>query len=264
MLREILPVYKREIKAYFHSPATYVALGLFLAFVGLLHYGSLRWFVTISEQKQMNPNMPALNLMDFVVSPLFGLVHFMMLFVVPILTMRLFSEERRLGTFELLVTCPLRDWSILLGKFFAAATVGLLALALCLIYPIIVQRISEGEGMEWPVIAVSFAGSALVICAFIAFGTFASSVTENQMLAAILTFIGLLSFYLIGRMDLGQGKEWFNVNVGEVLDQISFLSHLENFTKGLVSLTDVSYFILFSAFFLMLTSKILEARRWRV
>lgn len=264
MLKEILPVYKREMKAYFQSPATYVALGLFLAFIGLLHYGSLKWFIGISDQKQMNPNMPPLNLMDLVVTQLFGLVNFLMLFIVPILTMRLFSEEKRLGSFELLVTCPLRDWSILLGKFFAALSIGLLALVLVLTYPLVLQWLAGGEMLEWPVIWVSFLGCSLSIMAFISFGLFASSVTENQMLAAVLTLIGLFGFWLIGRMGLGENLEYFKIKVSEVLEHITIIPHMENFTRGQVSLTDVVYFVLFTAFFLILTSKILEARRWRV
>ncbi len=264
LLNEILPVYKREMKAYAQSPATYVVLGLFMGFVGLMGFhAGLTAFVEFSHRQQQSPEMGTLNLMQFMVSPMFMVVDFMMLFTIPILTMRLFSEEKRLGSFELLVTCPLKDWSILLGKFFAALTVGWIALALTLVYPAALRYLADKGSIEVPVLLVSFLGSALVIAAFVAFGVFASSVTENQMLAAILTFVGLFTFWLVGRMPFGD-KEIWHVQLKDVLSGISIYPHVEGFSKGLINLTDLVYFVLFSAFFLILTSKILEARRWRV
>lgn len=264
MLRsEILPVYKREMKAYLHSPATYVSIGLFLWLVGLLFFASLAYFVEESSG-QVTGQGPTLNLMLMVVQGMFGLIYVLMLFVVPVLTMRLFSEEKRLGSFELLVTCPLRDSSILAGKFLAGLTVSWAALAMTVVYLLVLQAIS-GKGMiEWPAVGVAYLGSALVILAFVSLGVFASSVTENQMLAAILALIGLFAFLLIGDLPLARNAELFGVRVADVLEQISINPHMESFFMGMIRLADVSYFILFSAFFLILTTKILEARRWRV
>jgi ABC-2 type transport system permease protein len=264
MLREILPVYKREMKSYISSPALYVTLALFLGFVGLQFYYLLEIFLKLSQQKMTQPQMPyPINLTEIVISNLFGLINFILLFVAPILTMRLFSEEKRLGTFELLVSCPLRDWSILLGKYLAALSVGLIALILCLIYPLTTQYLSGGQA-ETPVIISCFVGLFFTLAAYIAFGVFASSVTENQMLSAILTFVGLLMFFLIGRMDLAEGKEVFGVQISELLKAICVYTHGDGFIRGAYNLTDLVFFVLFPAFFLMLTSKILEARRWRV
>ncbi|MCX7014404.1 MAG: ABC transporter permease subunit [Candidatus Sumerlaeota bacterium] len=269
MLREICPVYKREMKAYFSSPAIYVALGLFLAFVGLQYHYIIKYFVMVSQQKMMSQEgmyggMPPINLTEIVVGSMFGLINFLMLLVVPIFTMRLFSEEKRLGTFELLVTCPLRDWSILLGKYLAALTVGLITLAFCLVYPITTQYISGGQA-ENSVILVSYLGLVLVVAAYVAFGVFASSVTENQMLSAILTFVGLLSFYLVGRMDYGKGAMLFGkVEWADIFSALCAYTHSEPFSKGMLALPDVAFFLMFTVFFLIITAKILEARRWRV
>ncbi len=270
MLREIMAVYKREIKAYFTSPAIYVVIGLFLAFVGWQFYYLLNFFVNMSDQAQnpqMSMGMPPVNITEIVVRSMFGLISFLLMFIIPMLTMRLFSEEKRLGTFELLVTCPLRDWSILLGKFFAAFTVGFVIWLFCLIYPVITQWVSANQA-ETPVIVVSNIGLLFIIAAYVAFGVFASSLTENQMLSAILTFVGLLVFWIIGRMDMGAGKTWelwgLNVPVDAILGGLCVLTHSENFGRGLLALSDMAFFAFFSIFFLAITAKILEARRWRV
>ena len=264
MLRsELLPIYKREIKAYFQSPATYVAMGLFLAFIALFHTTILKAFIEAST-RQMEQQQGPLNLMDQVVTPLFGILNVMMIFVVPILTMRLFSEEKRLGSFELLVTCPLRDWSILLGKYFAGLTIGWLALAMNLIFLVVLRYLAPEGALEYPVIAAGLLGSALVIASFIAFGVFASSVTENQMLSAMMTLIGLFLLWLLGALNLAVGKEYFGVKIDEMLKSISIFPHLDPFIRGQINLTDTCFFLVFIVFFLVLTSKILEARRWRV
>ncbi len=262
MLREILPIYKREMKSYFTSPALYVAIGLFLAFCGWNFYSTIGIFIQACQQKStagMNSfGMPPLNITDFFIPWMFGLPAFLMMFVVPILTMKLFSEEKRLGTFELLVTCPLRDWSILLGKYLAGFSIAMLMIVLSLWYPLTVQLIS-GWQLESSVLWIAFLGLVLVMATYVAFGVFASSVSENQMLAAILTFVGLLTFYLVGIMNAGGDS-----TLVQVLKAICILTHGDSFTSGMIRLVDLAYFILFISFFLILTSKILEARRWRV
>jgi ABC-2 type transport system permease protein len=188
----------------------------------------------------------------------------MMIFIVPGLTMRLISEEKRLGTFELLVTCPLRDWSILLGKYFAALSAGAVILFLSAAYPLTVQLISGGAA-ENAVILSSYLGMFLVLAAYVAFGTFASSTTDNQMLAAILTFILLLSIYILAFINIGETIKVFGtVTLRQVFDALSPVTHAENFSKGVFSLVNISYFIFFISFFLIVAAKILEARRWRV
>ena len=155
-----------------------------------------------------------------------------------------------------MVTYPLRDWDLLLGKYFAALSVIVVLLAISFIYAIVMMVVGKPEV---PVILSSYLGIFLLSMAYVAYGIFASSVTENQIVAAIITFAGLLLFYLIG--DLASAQSGFLVRL---FSEISVRLHAINFTSGLIETKDIAYFILFTGFFLFLTARILESRRWRV
>jgi ABC-2 type transport system permease protein len=252
------PVYRREIKAYFQSPAIYVVAGLYFAMAGLFFHDILIYFA----QMCMNPNLRSmtgvyeLNLTQFVVRNTFGLLSFLMLFVAPILTMRLIAEEKKSGTFELLVTCPLRDWDLLLGKFLACLSIIGTFIIVCLTYPVVLEILGKPET---PVIASCYLGLFLISASYVSFGLFASSVTENQIVSAIICFAGLLVFYLVG--DLASAESGL---IGSVLDGLSVRLHSMNFTKGVIELRDIAYFVLFTVFFLFLSAKVLQSRHWRV
>ena len=252
------PVFRREIKAYIQSPAIYVVGGLYFAMAGLFFHDILVYFAQLSA----NPNMRSmtgiyeLNLTQFVVRNTFGLLSFLMLFVAPLLTMRLIAEEKKSGTFELLVTCPIRDWDLLLGKFLACLSMVGAFLVVCMTYPIVLEILGQPET---PVIASCYVGLFLISMSYIAFGLFASSVTENQIVSAIICFAGLLTFYVVG--DLASAETGL---VGSVLDAVSIRLHSMNFTKGVIELQDVAYFVLFTLFFLFLSAKVLQSRHWRV
>jgi ABC-2 type transport system permease protein len=170
--------------------------------------------------------------------------------------MRLFSEEKKSGTFELVVTYPLRDWDILIGKYLAAVSVVVLMLIVSFSYAIVMMVIGNPE---IPVILTSYLGIILLAMAYIAYGMFASSLTESQIVAAIMTFAGLFFFFLVG--DLASARTGF---VAEVLDQLSVRIHSMGFTSGIIESKDIAYFLLFTFFFLFLTARVLESRRWRV
>lgn len=253
-----MPIYKKEVKTYLQSPGVYVVAGLFFALAGLFFQDILVFFSQMSINYQMRYRMgfPQLNMTQFVVRNTFSLINFLLLFVVPILTMRLFAEEKKSRTFELLVTYPFRDWELLLGKYFAALSVIVVLLIISFIYAIVMMIVGEPEV---PVILSSYFGIFLLSMAYVAYGIFASSVTENQIVAAIITFAGLLLFYLIG--DLASAQSGFFVRL---FSELSVRLHAINFTSGVIETKDIAYFVLFSVFFLFLTARILESRRWRV
>ena len=253
-----LAVFKREIRQYFQTPGTYVALAFFFLLSGAFFTSIIGDFVDTSVKAQAaavvdNEGQPPLDVTERVITQLFQLLNFVLLFIVPMLTMRLIAEEKRSGTFETLVSTPLGNWDILLGKYFAALATSGILLIVCAIYPAICELYSEPE---WPVIWSCYLGLALIITAYTSFGLFASALTESQIAAAVISFTGLLLFQMIGYLFKAGAA-------GTIAGALSIMRHSENFTKGIISLSDVAFFVLFSVFFLFLTAQILDSRRWR-
>ncbi|NQU41672.1 ABC transporter permease [bacterium] len=253
-----LPVYRRELMQYIQSPGTYVALGFFFILSGAFFLLIVGDFVETSRKVAQGTPLPetevALNVTLRVVGQLFSALNFLMLLVIPILTMRLLAEEKRSGSFELLVTTPLSDLEILVGKYLAVLTVGLAILLVCTVYPAILAIYSAPEA---PVVLTCYLGLFLIIAAYSAFGLFASSLTDSQISAAVLSFVGLLIFQMAHFLFKSGAP-------GRVAAALSIYHHSDPFTKGIVALPDVAYFLLFAVFFLFLTGQVLDARRWRV
>jgi ABC-2 type transport system permease protein len=251
------PIYKRELKASLHSPVIYVLAGVFFFLMSYFTLGMMIEFAGVYSDYNMRQmyGMANMNVTDWIVRGFFGLMNFLMLFMIPLLTMRLFAEERRNRTYDLLVTCPVRDGDILTGKFLAALTIILALLAACFIFPLLLEHYSSPE---WPVVLAGYLGMLLTILAYIAFGIFASSVTENQIISAFLSFAGLLFFYLIG--DVTSSQEGWK---GAVASALSIRQHTLSFAKGVIELKDVFYFCAFTFLFLFLSLEVLKVRRWR-
>ncbi len=251
-------VFKRELRQYLQTPGTYVALAFFLILSGSLFTLIIGDYLTASAQvtsggKPLADTDLPLDPTVRIVTQLFSTLNFLMLFLIPILTMRLISEEKRSGTFELLVSTPLGNWSILLGKYLAALTMGTALLALCGVYPLLCRTFCRPET---PVVFACFLGLFLIIVAYTAFGLFASSLTESQIASAVLSFAGLLLFQMVGWL-------FKSGTLGAVAAGLSIYQHSDSFTRGVVVLNDVLFFILFTIFFLFLTAQSLDARRWR-
>ncbi|MGQ9857700.1 MAG: ABC transporter permease [Thermodesulfobacteriota bacterium] len=252
-----IPIYKKELRSYFTSPVAYVISFLFISIVGVWwFFWDLQRFVIVSMQATQNPYYAeALNVNEIVIRQLFGNLALVMLFGLPLLTMRLFAEERKAGTHELLFTLPLRDWETLLGKFLACLTVFSLMLGLTAIYPITMSLLTNPE--PWPII-VGYLGMLLLGASFISFGIFVSSLTENQIVAAFGTY-GLLLVLLA----MGWSSSFVGPSVAEVLKDLNIFNHLQSFLKGVLDTRDVVFYVLFSYFFLFLTLRSLESKRWR-
>jgi ABC-2 type transport system permease protein len=258
MRLKFYPVYRREMKAYFQSPSLYIIAGLFFALAGLFFHDILVFFANLSMDRNLQNayGQTELNVTQFVVRNTFSLMNFLLIFVIPIITMRLIAEEKKSGTFELLVTTPLRDIDLLLGKYLSCLTILILFCMISLTYPLVTDIVGRPERA---VIATCYLGLLFIAMAYCAFGLFASSVTENQIVAAIICFAGLLIFYLIGDLSAGELGP-----LGSLLSALSLREHSTNFTQGVVDYKDILYFVLFTFFFLFLTARVLEARRWRL
>jgi ABC-2 type transport system permease protein len=252
-----LPIYKKELRSYFSSPVAYVLIFVFLAIVGVWWYfWDLQRYLIISMQAGGNPMYAqALNVNEMVIRSLFGNLALVMLFGLPLLTMRLFAEERKTGTYELLFTLPLRDWETLLGKYLASVTVFGLMLALTGAYPITMALITNPE--PYPIF-IGYLGMFLLGGAFISVGIFISSLTENQIIAAFGTYGVLLVL-----LALGMGGGIVGPTAAEVLRYLNIFQHLQEFLKGVIDTRDVLFYLLFSYFFMFLTLRSLESKRWR-
>lgn len=250
------PVFKKELANFFVSPIAYVVIGCFLLISGFFFWANLSFYSIISLQAMSNPMFAQrINMTDVVIRPLVQNTGVVMLFVIPLLTMRLFSEEKKSGTIELLLTYPISDLGALVGKYVAATVLLLIMLAAmipCLILLFVLGRPEVG-----PLIG-GYLGLFLMGAAFMSLGLFISSLTENQIVAAAISFGAALMFWITSWTANFAGD-----TLGRVIRQVSILEHLENFNKGILALSDVSFFVLFVAGFLFLTSRALETYRWR-
>jgi ABC-2 type transport system permease protein len=229
-------VYRREMAAYFQSPVFYVVAFVFLGIFGYLYYAGVGSYA-----------------IDMVLTPLLHDMSVVMLLVMPLLTMRLFSEERRSGTIELLFTYPLRDAGTLFAKVAAAFSLFALILAAtlpCIVYLGSITKLDPGT------VIASYLGLLLLGAAFQSLGVFASSLTENQIVAAIASFGALLLFWLLGFVQELAGDRG-------LIAYLSIVGHFDAFARGVVDTRDVAYYLLFSAFFLFGTLRVLETTRWR-
>jgi len=254
----VWPIFKKEMRLYFTSPVAYAILLVFTVVMGLFFYLQFSTFAMASMQGMMNPMMAReLNVSDAVMRPLFfnTLSVILFLFLMPVITMRLFAEERRSGTLELLLTYPVRDGAVLAGKYLAALALYVVMLGLTLVYVAMMVYFAR---VEWGALLTLYLGLALMGAAFLAIGTFASSVTENQIVAALITGVILLGFWIVG---------WFSDSVGgaagRVLSHFSIPERMDSLSKGVLDTRDIVYFVNLTALALFLSLKSLEARRWK-
>jgi ABC-2 type transport system permease protein len=251
-----MAVFKRELRAYFTMPIAYAMMGGLLLIVGFLYYLSFHWFLRVSFEAMRNPAMgEGLDLGSMVVGATLGTIGVVSVFTLPLLTMRLWAEEKRTGTAELLLTFPLRESEIVLGKFFAVLAVYALLLLLTGLYPLLTAMFGTLD--PGPIVS-AYLGTLLLGAALLSLGFLCSTWTENQIVACIVAWVAFLGFWLIGEAADFAGGE-----VGILLRHLSFAKHHEHFIKGLIETQDIVYFVLFTGFCLFLTLRSIESTRWR-
>jgi gliding motility-associated transport system permease protein len=251
-----LPVFKKEMWLYGGSPAAYVVFTFFLLISGWFFSQIFLFYSDASMRSFMQPQFGQnLNITENVMRPLFTNMSVVLLFFIPMLTMRLFAEEKKSGTMELLLTYPVRDGEILAGKFLAAGGLYLLLLALTLVYPGLVAYFTR---VEWGPILTGYLGLLLTGATFLAIGLLISSLTENQIVAGFGTFGVLLLFWVIG-----WGSDFAGGNLRTVLQYLSVTEHMDTFSRGLIDTKDLVYYGSAIALALFLTVRSLESKRWR-
>jgi len=242
-----LALIRKELASYFAGPLVYVVVGAFLLATGYRFYTTLNSYVTFG----FGMNILEHFWEDFFVNH----IGFYLLIVVPLFTMRLIAEERRLGTIELLYTYPLRDIEIMTAKFVACLLVFMVFLAGTLLYPLVVYMIQPFDPAPF---VARYLGTMLFLASCIACGLFISSLTDSQVVASSCTFVLLFLFWIITWNEAAVSSTLLTA-----LSQLSTFDHFFGFARGVIDLKDVTYFVLFIALFLFLTLRSMEARHWR-
>ncbi len=236
----------KEINSFLNSLIAYIVIGVFLTAIGLL-----MWV------------FPETNVLDYGyadMDTLFSFGPYVFLFLIPAITMRLFAEEKKTGTLELLFTRPLSDWQIILGKYFAGFLLVVFSLVPTIIYYFSIYKLGQPEGnIDTAGVIGSYIGLFLLGGVFTAIGIFSSSITENQIVAFILA-VFLCFFFYTGFSSLANIDVWGNASI--YLEQLGISYHYTSLSRGLIDLRDVAYFISVIAFMLLLTNLKLGSRKW--
>jgi len=255
-MKNIWIICKKEVRTYFTSPIAYAIITVFLVLVGFFFYSLVWWFNNYSFQAARDPAyLQQLNINQMVFSPLFHNISIILLFAIPILTMRLFAEEKKRQTDELLYTSPISVSQIIIGKYSATLFVLLVMLLLTGILSIFTFAYGNPEFVP---LLNGYLGLFLMGAVFIAVGVFFSSLTESQVVAAILS-IGTLLLILILNWAAGSASGMWT----GVINYLSFSQHFDNLTRGILDTADIVYYASFIFFCLFLTHSVIQSRRWR-
>jgi ABC-2 type transport system permease protein len=247
----------KELRGYFVSPVVYVVGAVFLLIFGLLSYLYIVFAGAQAIQlMQMQGGMAQINLNDLVFRNLFASMRFVLLIILPILTMRLFAEERKLRTFEFLMTSPIGVNEIVAGKFVSVLLVFLGLLGLTGLVPMVLTLFSD---FDWNPVLTGYLAMALLGALFLAVGVFASALTENQIVAAFLSFGILLVVWLLS----GVGSLLGDTVFGQVVSYVSFMEHYDRLVRGLIDTRDLVYFFSGLLLLLFLTHRVVESARWK-
>jgi len=259
-MRTFYAIFNRELKSYFSSPIAYVVIGLFLLIAGIFFYLIVSNFVQICMRADMQAQYyrmapPKLNVNMMAIRPIFHNISLFALFFLPLVTMRLYSDEKKSGTIELLMTSPVTNLQSILGKFSAGAVLFLIMLAFTLIYVLLLYIYGNPE--LGPIL-VGYLGLLLLGLCYISFGVFFSSLTDNQIIAAVSTVAFILFFWAIGWVS-----GFVSPSLGNTLSQFSLIEHFEDFAKGVLDTKHVIYYVSFIGMGLFLSFVSIESARWR-
>ena len=260
-MKGILAIYRRELGSYFVSPIAYVVIGFFLALTGYFFSDFVARVIAYSFSMQMRGGQfgapPPIDAPMLVIRNFAGFVTTILLFLVPMLTMGVYAEERKRGTMEMLMTSPITEFQIVIGKYMASLTLFVVMLSPTLFYHFIIGRYSE-PGLPWRIMWSGYLGILLLGAGLLALGSFISSLTENQIVAGVVTFV---IFLLLWILDFGVRDS--STATGEVLKYISILQHYESFAQGVIDTSSIIFYLSVVTLGLFLTLRNLDSMRWR-
>jgi ABC-2 type transport system permease protein len=252
-VRNVLAIADRELRSYFSSPMAYIVIGFFLLPFGVFFFLYLQAFV--KQSLQMAQYGGAMNVNQQVVRYVLQNASVIILFIMPMITMRTYSEEKRSGTIELLLTSPLSDVEIILGKFFGALGLYVAMLAVTLLY---IGILFVYGNPEWRPIVAGYLGLLLMGGAFVSIGLLISSTTNNQIVAGVVTFVVFLLLWIVGWFADSAGP-----TIGPITSYLSITEHFDDFSKGIIDSKHVVYYLSLITFGLFLTAKSVDTERWR-
>lgn len=250
----IWTLWKKEVESYFTSPLAYVLIGLFSIISGTFFFNLL---VTYSDGIQAMPQHMAqeISFVEEVVLRLFANINFLFLVFIPLITMKLFSEEKRLETLDLYWMSPIKDWQVVLSKGLAAFTLILSMLFMTILFPLIIW----GVGVrDFSLLGSAYLSVILNASCYISLGLFCSSLSGNQIIAALLSVLGIMFLWMI----TWGGHLNSNYVVAEIFTYIGITSHFERIMRGLIGTQDIVYYVTFVFLFGFLTVKSLGRRNW--
>jgi ABC-2 type transport system permease protein len=254
-VRNTLAIADKEVRSYFASPIAYIMLGFFALLFGWFFYLYLMAFVRQSEQMMQFGGSGGANINQMMIRGLFQNTAVIILFVMPMITMRTYSEEKRSGTIELLLTSPVTDLQIILGKFLGALTLYAAMLLVTILYMVILFWIGNPE---WRPIAAGYLGLLLMGGCFLSAGLFISSLTRNQIVAGFLTFATFLMLWIINWIGESSGP-----TTRAIVSHLSITEHFDDFARGIIDTKHAIYYLSFITFGLFLTAKSVDSERWR-
>ena len=253
-MRNALAIANKELRGYFASPIGWVICGLFSLMFGYFFYAYVEVFLKNSMQSQMGNGGP-MNINILLIRPLLSNATVIILFMLPSITMRTYSEEKRSGTIELLLTSPITDWEIIIGKFLGA--MGLYCTLLLATMAHMAILFAYGRPEFRPLIA-GYIGLVLLGGCFVSMGLFVSSLTKNQVIAGVGTFIAGLLFWVINWL-----ADSASPTTSAILSYLSITEHFDDFVKGVIDTKHVIFYLSFITFGLFLTSKSVDTERWK-
>jgi len=254
-MRNILIICKKELRSYFASPIAYGVMAFFALIAGYFFYVATAIFVTRGMESQMTGRSMPMDLNEWIVRPVLMNVSVIGLFIIPMITMRLFAEEKRTGTIELLATSPVRDFEIILGKWLAALTLYVSILAISAVNMIVLFKYGQPD---WKPMLIGYLGLTLQGGALLAVGTFISTTTKNQIIAGIATFAACLLLWVFDWVSAYETSAW-----AKVMSYLSVVTHFEPFAKGVLDSKDTIFYISVIFVGLFLTARSMESLRWR-
>jgi len=255
-MRNVLIICRKELRSYFVSPIAYLLLTMFAVISAFFFWIFLRGFVEYEMEMQMRGEMFPMNINEQIVRPLLSNAAVVGgLFFIPMITMRLFAEEKRTGTIELLATSPIRDAEIILGKWLAAMALYASMLLFTALNFVFLFKYGHPD---WKPLAIGYLGLFLQAGALLAIGTFISSLTKNQIIAGAATFAICILLWVMSAVSEFETATW-----AQVLSYLSVNSHLESFERGVIDSKDAVFYVTLTFLGLFFTARSMESLRWR-
>jgi len=251
----IWTICRRELSSYFRSPIAYGVMGFFALVSGYFFYAAVVFFVQRSLETAMMGQSAPMNVDEWVVRNVLSNVSVVCLFLIPMITMRLFAEEKRSGTIELLLTSPLHNLEIILGKWLAAVILYASLLGLSLINMLTLYAYGTPD---WRPMMIGYLGLLLQGGCLLAVGTFVSTCTKNQIVAGVATFAVCLLLWVLDWVSAFDQSA-----LGKILSYLSVVSHFESFGRGVLDSKDLVYYVSMIVLGLFLTARSMESLRWR-